>query len=602
MNALIRRSPSAPARRWLGALALLSLFVLGGCTAFGRSVKEGDALTAEHKWAEAEAAYTKALALDPEASEVTLKLRAVRKEWSAEIYQEADKAHGSGDLPGAQKLLVRALELDGQNDAARALLTQTLDERVAKAQGFLKAEKLQDARAEFDAVLAIAPEHATARKGVEQVQVAWAKRWFNTAQQLEKEGKLGNALLGYIRADQEKVGATAARERAEAVRKQLRDEVAFLVVAPPVEDKTNAPDVAQRLSAGRLAAVLPKGLPLTVVTEAPPQRVGVKLSLALERVMPIKAVEDGQRTQRYVAGNKSVPNPKRAKYEASLLKAERELEDVERQQAAVLRDYLRQQAELLTLRQGAERCRERERKACRETIQQCGEAARALEKPGTMPAECNPSLCGGSGECVQDEQLYAQKAAAVQEGERQVQAMLEKAESQRREVQRGRDAVYREPLTVEEPMYSDFVYDVQLNRLTVKATVTAIVQDLLAQGVQAPETLDYAAMYEDESHKGYDRYGVLADPVQLPSEPELRVEAGDKAVEDIAKKVKARFDVYRQARVEDARRGMVRPSAEDVVETAVRALLLTADAPPQDILQPIAQARGLAHPEAIFGK
>ena len=173
---------------------------------------------------------------------------------------------------------------------------------------------------------------------------------------------------------------------------------------------------------------------------------------------------------------------------------------------------------------------------------------------------------------------------------------------QRREVQRHRDTVFREPLTVEEPFHSDFVYDVNLNRLTVTATVTSVVQDLLHQTVPAPDTQDYAAMHEDVSHKGYDRYGVLADPVQLRNELELRVEAGDKAAADVAKRVKERFDVYRQKRVEDARRGMVRPGAEDVVETAVRALLLTADAPPADILQPVAQARGLTRPEALFGR
>lgn len=596
-----RRSSAAPSRRWLGAFALLSLLFLAGCTAFGRTVKEGDAFATERQWKLAEEAYQRALALDPSASEVTLKLRDVRREWSAEKFQEAQKVHATGDLAGAQKELVRALELDGENDAARALLTQTLDARVAVAQAHLKAERLQDARSEFDAVLAIAPEHPAALKGVNQVQVAWAKRWFTTAHNLEKEGKLGNALLAYLRADQERVGATAARERAEAVRERLREEVAFLIVAAPVEDRSGAPDVAQRLAAGRIAAMLPKGLPLRVVTEAPPQRVGVKLSLALERVMPLKAVEESQRTQRYVAGNKSVPNPKRNKAEATLLKVERELEDVERKQSATLRDYLRQQAELLTLRQSTERCREREKKVCREIIQQCGEAASELEKPGTVPQECNASRCG-SGECVQEEQALAQKVAAVQEGEKVLQSALEKAELQRRDVQRNRDTVFREPLTVEEPLYSDFVYDVNLNRLTVKATVTAVVQDLLAQTVPAPDTQDYAAMHEDVSHKGYDRYGVLADPVQLRNELELRVEAGDKAASDVARRVKERFDVYRQKRVEEARRGMVRPTAEDVVETAVRALLLTADAPPADILQPIAQGRGLTQPEAIFNR
>jgi hypothetical protein len=37
-----------------------------------------------------------------------------------------------------------------------------------------------------------------------------------------------------------------------------------------------------------------------------------------------------------------------------------------------------------------------------------------------------------------------------------------------------------------------------------------------------------------------------------------------------------------------------------VVEAAVRALLLTADAPPKELLEPLARARGLAKPEGIY--
>ncbi|MBN1207026.1 MAG: TetR family transcriptional regulator [Myxococcaceae bacterium] len=597
----VRRPPPAPSRR-LAVLALCALFAVSGCTAFGRAVKEGDELTAQHKWAEAEAAYLRALAADPEASEVTVKLRAMRKSWSEEIFLEAQKVHGTGDLPGAQKLLLRALELDGENAEARALLTQTLDARVEAARKALKDERLQEARAEFDAVLAVQPDHPAARKGVDAVQVAWARRWFKTGQQLEEGGRLGNALLAYLRADQERVGATAARERAEAVRQKLRDEVAFLVVASPVEDRAQSPDVAQRLAPGRLAAMLPQEVPILVVTEAPASKVGVKLELALERVMPLKAVEQSQRTQRYLAGNRSVPNPRRKQFEDRLLQVERTLEEVERKQATALRDYLRRQAELNTVRQTAERCRERERKACLEIIQLCGEAASALEQPGRVPEECNPQACA-TRQCGQEEQLLAQSSAVVVQLEKQLDAALEQAESQRREVQRGRDAVFREPVTVEEPMYSDFVYDVELHRLTVKATVTSVLRDLLeADAAPAPVTQDYDVAHEDFTHKGYDRYGVLADPVQLRNELELRVEVGDKAIEDLSERVMERFDTYRQKRVEDARRGMVRPGAEDVVETAVRVLLLTADKPPADILLPVAQARGLQRPEAIFGK
>jgi tetratricopeptide (TPR) repeat protein len=583
-------------------MALCVLFAVSGCTAFGRAVKEGDELSAQGKWADAEAAYLRALAADPEATEVTVKLRDVRRKWSNEVYQEAESAHGSGDLPSAQRLLLRALELDQENAAARALLTRTLDQRVEAAQKALKEERLQDARSEFDAVLAVVPDHPAATKGVDQVQVAWAKRWFKTAQQLEESGKLGNALLAYVRADQERVGATAARERAEALRQKLRDEVAYLVVATPVEDKAQSPDVAQRLAPGRLASMLPKEVPIRVVTEAPESKVGVRLDLALERVMPLKAVEPFQKTQRYLAGNRSVPNPRRRQFEDKLLQAERTLEDVERKQAAALRDYLRRSAELATVRQTAERCREREKKACVKVIQDCGEAVRDMAQVGQVPEECDATRCAAP-QCAQEEGMLAQNVKAVEPLEKQVEATLEKAELQRREVQRNRDLVFREPITVEEPMYSDFVYDVELHRLTVKATVTSVLRDLLApQSVPAPLTQDYDVSHEDTSNKGYDRYGVLADPVQLRNELELRVEVGDKAMADMARRVRERFDAYRQKRVEDARRGMVRPGAEDVVETAVRVLLLTADAPPPEILLPVTKARGLKRPEALFGK
>ncbi|QDE88152.1 TetR family transcriptional regulator [Myxococcus xanthus] len=595
------RPPPSSSHPWLGALALALVLALSGCSAFSRAVKEGDAASQEQKWAEAEAAYLRALAADPEASEVKVKLGKVRQAWSEVVLADARAVHASGDLDGAMKRLVRALELNADNVSARELLGATLDARVAAGNVALKAERLQDARTEFDAVLSVAPDHAAAKRGVDGVQVAWARRWFGTGEGLEKAGKLGNALVAYVRADQERVGATAARERAEAVRQKLRDEVAFLVVASPVEDRAGAPDVAQRLAAGRLAAMLPTQLPLRVVTEAPAGREGVTLDLSLERVLPLQVVEESQRTQRYLAGNRSVPNPRRGGFETQLLKAERTLEDVERKQAAALREYLRMQAELSMVRVAAERCRERERRQCREALQDCGEAAREVSGPGQFPSECNPSRCDNKA-CVAEEVLLVAKAAASLQKEKALEEALDKSEGQRTQVQRHRDATFREPITVEEPMYSDFVFDVQLHRLTVTASVTAVMRDLIKeQQVPAPNTQDYAVMHEDTAHKGYDRYGVLADPVQLRNELELRVEVGDKAVSDVARRVKERFDAYRGKRVEDARRGMVRPGAEDVVETAVRALLLTADAPPQDILQPLGRARGLNRPESLVG-
>ncbi|WNG43814.1 TetR family transcriptional regulator [Archangium minus] len=602
VRSLPARPPSSLARR-LGflALSLFALLAVTGCSAFSRAVKEGDQFTTNRKWEQAEAAYLRALAVEPGDSEVKVKLRNMRKQWGAEVFQAAQAKHAEGDLASATPLLVRVLELDSENDPARELLGQTLDARVEVALKALKEERLQEARAELDAVLAVNAEHDAARKGVVAVQTAWARRWFSTAQRLEEEGKLGNALLAYVRADQERVGVTAARERAEEVRRKLRDEIAFLVVTGPAEDKASAPDVVQRLSPGRLSALLPQEVPIRVITaDAPKDHPGVRLGLAVERVMPVKSVEQGQKLQRYLVTNKAVPSPRRLELEAALLEQERKLEDVERKLSGVLRDYLRKQDELSQAREVAARCRERERTVCAKGLSEC---IRAFEraKPGDVPNECNPARC--NPQCEQEEGALAQRANAAKELERRLEAAQEGAELQRREVQRGRDAYYREPLTVEEPVYADYPYDVELHRLSITTSVTERLIDLAKDAAGAsPRTEDYAAVAEDSSNKAYDKVGVLADPVQLRTEAELRVEAGDKAMASIAERVKERFDIYRQGKVEDARRGMVRPSAEDVVETAVRALLLTADEPPQDILQPLAKARGLENPEAIFGR
>ncbi|MGZ3461424.1 MAG: outer membrane exchange accessory lipoprotein TraC, partial [Archangium sp.] len=216
MPSLPPRPPSALARRLgLLVLSLSALLVAAGCTAFARAVKEGDQLTTQRQWAQAEAAYQRALAVDPQDSEVRVKLRAMHKQWSAEVLRGAQEKHAQGDLAGATPMLVRALALDADNDAARTLLGQTLDARVEGALKALKEERLQEARAELDAVLAVDAAHAGARGGVDAVQAAWARRWFANGQRLEEEGKWGNALLAYVRADQEKAGATPARERAE---------------------------------------------------------------------------------------------------------------------------------------------------------------------------------------------------------------------------------------------------------------------------------------------------------------------------------------------------------------------------------------------------
>ncbi|MFY0583811.1 hypothetical protein ACN28S_64445 [Cystobacter fuscus] len=66
MRSLSTRSSCPPTRRLgLLALSLFALLVAAGCSTFARAVKEGDTLTTQRQWSQAEAAYQRALAAEP---------------------------------------------------------------------------------------------------------------------------------------------------------------------------------------------------------------------------------------------------------------------------------------------------------------------------------------------------------------------------------------------------------------------------------------------------------------------------------------------------------------------------------------------------------
>ncbi|MCI0574097.1 MAG: TetR family transcriptional regulator, partial [Myxococcaceae bacterium] len=138
---------------------------------------------------------------------------------------------------------------------------------------------------------------------------------------------------------------------------------------------------------------------------------------------------------------------------------------------------------------------------------------------------------------------------------------------------------------------------VDLHRLKVYATVTTRLDVLFGEPMPStPVTRESVAETEDIAHPGHEKVGVLADPLTLRAEAELRTAVGDKAAAEVATLVRARFDSYRAQRVKEALLGTVRSGAEDVVETTVRALLLTADAPPKELLEPLAASRKVADP------
>ncbi|MFL5322127.1 MAG: outer membrane exchange accessory lipoprotein TraC [Myxococcaceae bacterium] len=594
--------------------ALLSLGLVG-CSAYSKAISRGDELARQGQWEAAETAYLEAESADPKHPETQLRIQNVRNRRADEWVDKGEAARNRKELDEALHDFAEAVKVAPANPRAAAAYNGAIEERLGFAEGDLKAGALESAERHANAVLQIRPDIARAQSLAGQIQMAYAQRSFATAEEFEKKGLLGNALVEYLRADERKVGATPAREHAEVVRKKLREELMWFVAAPPVTDRTSSPDVAQRIGAGRLGQAFGDKLPITVVTEPPKGARGVRVSLAIDRVWLNRDKTSIQRTQRYLAGMKAVPNPERAKNEQQLLYAERNFEEVGDELSNALKRYSDAQSAVDRARDSFDRCTTDAVSACQRSIDDCRSEAVSLAAKVSAPADPNqpqqqpqapPTPCQRVDctldHCNSDRGNVTAAEKEQTDRRRAFESSVFAVDKQRREIQRLRDLVYRTPLTVEEPMYSDFVYDIDVHTLHARALVTLNIDDLQTEPSKAPFTQEYEVAKSDETHKGYDRYGILVDPLVLPNELDVRTDLGDKALADVTKRVRARFDVYRNGWLQDARRSLPRAGAEDATETLVKALFVSADTPPKDIVEAISRSKGIQNPLALLAQ
>lgn len=590
----------------------------GGCSAYSKAISRGDELAREGQWDDAEAAYLEADAKEPGKPETQLRIQNVRNKRAESWIARGRAAREALNFDEALKAYIEALKVTPDNPEVQQAWEAAYTERLDFAEGDLNKGALESAGRHVDAVLTYLPELTRAVSLRGQVEVAFARRAFATAEDLEKTGKLGNALVEYLKADQYRVGATRARERADQVRNKLRTELTWFVEAAGVADKSNSPDIAQRLGAGRLGQSFGQMIPLSVVTQAPPDARGVRLTLSIDRVMFNREKTSFQRTKKYLAGMKAVPNPERAKNEQQLLEAERRLEEVDDLFSQSLRRYTEAQNAVDRARDAFDRCTSDALVACQQALEDCRQdaaliAAKAAaaataaarsdnaQSPPPIPQacqrmECDANKCGDTRASV---------AVAVREQTSRRVALDNTGttvDRQHREIQRLRDLVYRTPLTIDQPMYADFVYDVALHTLNGRALVTLQMDELQEAPRRQPFSQDYLVSKKDEAHKGYDRYKLLVDPLVLPNELDVRIELGERALADVVNRVRAKFDVYRDGWLQKARLSLPRAGAEDAVETLVRAVLVSADAPPQDVLDALAKAKGLQNPLGLISQ
>ncbi|MBI4701592.1 MAG: hypothetical protein HY744_10620 [Deltaproteobacteria bacterium] len=119
------------------------------------------------------------------------------------------------------------------------------------------------------------------------------------------------------------------------------------------------------------------------------------------------------------------------------------------------------------------------------------------------------------------------------------------------------------------------------------------------------QPLQYAADPSDETrpgHPGRCPQVAAPDPLELPSEKELRQELLTKVVGDLRSKVLAGYDAYRQRFLAEARRSEAAGLNEEAVESYVRYVLTgTHDLKEQGQIRAfLSKAKGLGQFEALW--
>src|SRR5690606_10147270 len=132
---------------------------------------------------------------------------------------------------------------------------------------------------------------------------------------------------------------------------------------------------------------------------------GVLMDVALERVWVVEDKKVEQKSHTYLAGTRSVANPKRASAEAELLTLQRDDEEREAAVAQQVRRFVAAGQDVTRSLQSLEVCRERARESCEQRYAKCME--KAVDGGAEMRKAAEQCRGGCEGLCASEERELA---------------------------------------------------------------------------------------------------------------------------------------------------------------------------------------------------
>jgi tetratricopeptide (TPR) repeat protein len=583
---LVFRAAGAAAKVWRflvfrfsRSLANFVLCVaLAGCGGvYGDLVARGDKFAEAGQWDEAAAAYEEAVRHDPQEEEARIKLKDVRRRQASERLNRAEALEKRGELTSALALVQEAVRFDASNTRAQTALTRITDAVLDQAEKLMSDDKLRQAFELTTLVLKGSKHHPRARELDDRVRTRLAEQSFQRARAFMDKDKLGNALVELAACITYRPDYPDAKLHFGQVKLKLEEQLRFTVALERFGGTGPNANLTTALSPELLQQSLDERLLLKVLAGAPPKEQAVNGVLVRGEFLDYgydHSKKSISRSCDYQCGTDHKPNPEIQRMREQIASAEQMLSMADDEIGRKERDVLDADKEVARHESETQK-RQAELDDARNRLSECQKNAKPDESFPCSSEESNVRSKQSSLDSARS-QLESARARAGS-----IKDDISNAKSRQQSARQNRDRLNQEllrtPEQIEVPKVCPHNYAVEqhavLAKVTVKLSIDQLTQD---KSVVRDQPFNYDARAADETFPAQaGRCNEIANgnPLQLPSEKDLRKNLMTKVVKDLRGKVLASYDAYRRSFLAAARRHESGGLTEEAIESYVRYVL-----------------------------
>ena len=570
------------------AWCLLAALLLCSCVStFAKMIEQGDSAAAQGRWDEAASYYERAVQIDPKDSEAQGKLKQARMGQARDRLATGQGLLTQGKAREALRPLFEATQLDPSNADAGRAFGQARTTVLEQAKAALAAGNPRLANALARDVLTLVPTDEPARSIEATSRQAVAADSVKLGQGYQEKDELAAALVEYGEALVWVEGHPDGLRLFATAKPQMLERATYHVMVAPFTGDERADDLGATVGPADIAHGLPTGYLLRIDDTPPPKKnfdyAGMRLGGSFRHYKYVRSSAKSNNSCDYICGKETVPNPDYPRVQGEAAAADSAAQSAETRAREVHR----------AMRPAAQN-RDRARGAAEQARAALAAMELALTQCQAVPgADCSAlqiqrDQLAGAAQQAENELAQAENDFnAAQGAVNEANQARDQAQAAARE---ARVRAASTPPTVQVDKHCTYDYVAEDVTVTGEIQVTLRGEGLYDTNPVVAETATGRFRAEDRTFpavSGKCPELEQGNPLQLPSESEVKRAVLASAVADIQKAVLAAYEKDRTGRFE---RGQAAEQAGDKpksVDGFLRALLM-APGPTSDHDQAVA--------------